>query len=255
MKLNEFFNQAQQELLRANQDRRHPFRTLVLATISDFPQVRTVVKRKSLPDHSVLVYTDSRTTKIANLRENTNCSLIFYHPKKKLQVTFYCTAELIESGEFFEKHQAIALVHPNDYATTAAPKSTLDAPEYLYAEETHFTLLKFHPQQIEILQLGKPKHLRAVFIAKKTGKGLGSFLKLIRITTSAHIHAASNLPSALLPRPFDVYSPKQLAEPIQLPMHLSNEIRKDTIYLPLSIPEIGKPVLVFLNYSRSLPKS
>ncbi|MFT4668197.1 MAG: pyridoxamine 5'-phosphate oxidase [Polaribacter sp.] len=171
MELNDFFDQAQQELLRANQDRRHPFRTLVLATLSDFPHVRTVVKRKSLPDHSVLVYTDSRTTKIADLRNNKNCSLIFYHPKKKLQVTLYCAAEIIESGERFEKHQAIALIHPNDYATTAAPKSELDAPEYLYADETHFTLLQFRPQRIEILQLGKPQHLRAVFYGDKNWEG------------------------------------------------------------------------------------
>ncbi len=171
MELNFFFDQAKQELLRANQDRRHPFRTLVLATLSDFPQVRTVVKRKSLPDHSVLVYTDSRTTKIANLRENANCSLIFYHPKKKLQVTFYCTAKIIESGDLFEKHQAIALVHPNDYATTAAPKSTLDTPEYSYTADTHFTLLQFLPQQIEILQLGRPQHLRAVFSRKNNWEG------------------------------------------------------------------------------------
>lgn len=171
MELNEFFDQAQQELLRANQDRRHPFRTLVLATLSDFPHVRTVVKRKSLPDHSVLVYTDHRTGKIADLRKNKNCSLIFYHPKKKLQVTFYCVAEIIESGELFEKHQAIALVHPNDYATARAPKSALDAPEYSYGDETHFTLLQFRPQRIEILQLGKPQHLRAVFDGDNNWEG------------------------------------------------------------------------------------
>ncbi|MFT6322173.1 MAG: pyridoxine/pyridoxamine 5'-phosphate oxidase [Granulosicoccus sp.] len=171
MELTEFFDQAQQELLRANQDRRHPFRTLVLATLADFPHLRTVVKRKSLVDLSVLVYTDSRTTKIADLREHPNCSLLFYHPKKKLQVTFYCSAEILEAGELFEKHQAIALVHPNDYATATAPKSELEAPEYLYADETHFALLHFRPQRMEILQLGKPQHLRAVFDGDKNWEG------------------------------------------------------------------------------------
>ena len=171
MQLTDFFDQAHKELFRANEDRRHPFRTLVLATLSDFPHVRTVVKRKSLPDYSVLVYTDSRTTKISDLQKNKNCSLLFYHPKKKLQITFYCEADLIESGELFEKHQAIALVHPNDYATAAAPKAELEAPEYLYAEETNFALLQFRPQRIEILQLGRPQHLRAVFELKNNWEG------------------------------------------------------------------------------------
>jgi len=174
MTLTEFFDQAKAELIRANKDNRHPFRTMVLATHAPFPGVRTIVKRQTDNKLSVLAYTDTRTPKVKELIEDANCSLLFYHPKKKLQVRLACQAEIIQEGSLFEKHKQSIVSHPKDYSTDLKPGAVLQGADYGMGETLHFCLLQFEPQLIEILSLGRERHYRALY--KKENDWLGSWL-------------------------------------------------------------------------------
>jgi pyridoxine/pyridoxamine 5'-phosphate oxidase len=171
MTLEEFFSQAKSELIRANKDRRHPFRTLVLATKAEYPGVRTVVKRRTLDDLSTLIYTDQRTPKVGEIKLNDQASLLWYHDKKKFQVIINAKIQILTEGELFEKHREIALRNAKDYSTRSAPGSALSESDYRYGANEHFCLLHCHPISIQLLQLGKERHWRAVFHQKGNWKG------------------------------------------------------------------------------------
>ncbi|MFK7970361.1 MAG: pyridoxamine 5'-phosphate oxidase family protein, partial [Bacteroidia bacterium] len=72
---------AQGELLRANADKRHPFRFFTLATLDKYPEVRTVVLRKAKPDFDIVLFTDSRSPKVRHIQASPHVSALFYHPK------------------------------------------------------------------------------------------------------------------------------------------------------------------------------
>lgn len=171
MKLEEFFTQAKSELFRANKDRRHPFRTLVLATKAVFPGVRTVVKRQTMEDLSTLIYTDQRTPKVAELKADDRGSLIFYHPKKKLQIIINANVETLTTGDLHTQHREIALHNKKDYSTRSAPGAPLTEADYRYGANEYFCLLQCHPVSIQLLQLGKERHWRAVFQKESDWQG------------------------------------------------------------------------------------
>ena len=72
-------------LVRASDDPGDPFRTPALATIGNAgPSVRTVVLRDVIAGLGRLVcYSDRRSPKIADLRQNPRAEWLFYNPAKK----------------------------------------------------------------------------------------------------------------------------------------------------------------------------
>ncbi|WP_235299488.1 pyridoxamine 5'-phosphate oxidase family protein [Portibacter marinus] len=169
--LQEFFEKAKAELFRANQDKRHPFGSLVLATLGSYPEQRTVVKRKTLNDLSTLIYTDERSGKMDQIQSNAKCSLSFYHSKKKIQVKILGQCQTITQGQLYEEHRSIALQNKSDYSTTKPPGTPIGKPEYERGAEAYFVLLQVVPEFIEILQLDRPHHKRARFSAAEDWKG------------------------------------------------------------------------------------
>ena len=93
------------ELHRGALDPKHPFRYLTVATVgSQFPQVRTVVLRQFTADLEFLVYTDVRSSKVQELLEVPRVSLLFYHPKKQVQVRIKALAKIHVGDEFAQAH-------------------------------------------------------------------------------------------------------------------------------------------------------
>ena len=167
----ELFNKAKQELLRSNADKRHPFRFFVLGTVEKEREIvriaqRTVVKRKMLEDFSILVYTDTRSPKIQQLKNNNEVSALFYHPKKQLQVRVVAQAILVdEASNLYQEHLAIIRQSPSikDYQTTQAPSSILEDKNVLYTDKIHFSLIQIVPYDIDVLQLDRAGHQRAKY--------------------------------------------------------------------------------------------
>ncbi|MCO6477651.1 MAG: pyridoxamine 5'-phosphate oxidase family protein [Phaeodactylibacter sp.] len=160
----ELFELAKAELLRSNADHRHTFRYFSLATFGLYPEVRTVVAREVSQGLSVLFFTDSRTPKVAQIRENPRVSALFYHPKKKLQVRMKGWAELIdeendEYGPLLERIKNSDAL--KDYTALQAPGSkVMDTLDVIYGEGIHFMAVRITPQQMDVLQLGRNQHQR-----------------------------------------------------------------------------------------------
>ncbi|MCI5081664.1 MAG: pyridoxamine 5'-phosphate oxidase family protein [Saprospiraceae bacterium] len=158
---------AKAELLRSNADKRHPFRYFTLGTLSEYPELRTVVKRKTENELETILFTDSRTPKVEQIRQNNKVSLHFYHPKKKLQIRINGQAELIEEGhtdydEFYNQIKSAPSL--KDYTTQKRPGTEVkEESQILFGDDIHFIAIRVHPEYLDILQLGSDHHQRSAY--------------------------------------------------------------------------------------------
>jgi general stress protein 26 len=156
------------ELHRGALDPKHPFRFLTLATSgAQFPQVRTVVLRHMSPAMEFLVYTDVRTAKVRDLLETPRVSLLFYHPKKQVQVRVKAIATLHLEDALAQEHwKRVSEKRQSEYKSALAPGTGIETPDLGWetqSESAHFSVLKFSPLSIEVLQLAREGHLRMQF--------------------------------------------------------------------------------------------
>lgn len=171
MELQQFFNLVQRELWAINSQSYHAFRLATLASKGDFVGLRTVLVRHIGSDLDIMVYTDTRSKKVEELKANAEASLLFYDKASKLQVLIEAKAHIIAEGELYQEHQKKALRNPMDYASLLAPGSKIDIKDYETSTETHFTLLHFLPVSIQALKLGIHKHKRAKWFKKDEWAG------------------------------------------------------------------------------------
>ena len=156
------------ELHRGALDPKHPFRFLTLATAgTQFPQVRTVVLRQLTSTMEFLVYTDVRTAKVQDLLETPRVSLLFYHPKKQVQVRIKAIATLHVANALAQEHwKCVSEKRQSEYKSGLAPGTRIETPDLGWEadpESAHFSVLKFSPLSIEVLQLAREGHLRMQF--------------------------------------------------------------------------------------------
>jgi hypothetical protein len=156
------------ELHRGALDPKHPFRFLTLATSGgQFPQVRTVVLRELTSAMEFLVYTDVRTAKVQDLLTTPRVSLLFYHPKKQVQVRVTALATIHVGNDLALEHwKGISERRQSEYTSKLAPGIPIKKPELGWetnADSAHFSVLKFSPLSIEVLHLARDGHLRIQF--------------------------------------------------------------------------------------------
>ena len=156
------------ELHRGPLDPKHPFRYLTLATAgTHFPQVRTVVLRELTSTLDFLVYTDVRSAKVQDMLEVPRVSLLFYHPKKQVQVRVKALATIHVDDELAQEHwKKISEKRQSEYTSKLAPGTRIENPDLGWETDiknAHFLVLKFSPLSIEVLQLAKDGHLRIQF--------------------------------------------------------------------------------------------
>ncbi len=170
--LPDFWKLATSELTRANADRRHPFRHVVMATCTmNMPSQRTVVMRKFDPEKGLLIYTDNRSQKFSDLQEHpaNAASLLFWHPRKKLQISMAGQVSLTMNKEDTLTHwRQVPAVSKPSYTTQKPPGSIIDAPadvayDALAEDGRYFAPLLFYPRSVQLLQLNQDFHLRAGF--------------------------------------------------------------------------------------------
>ena len=153
------------ELHRGALDPKHPFRYLTVATVGEqFPQVRTVVMRQFTADLEFLAYTDVRSSKVQELLEVPRVSLLFYHPKKQVQVRVKALATIHVEDELAQEHwKRVPDKRRSEYQSKLDPATRIAAPAAGWessSEHSHFSVLKFSPLSIEVLQLAREGHLR-----------------------------------------------------------------------------------------------
>ncbi len=158
------------DLERATVDRKHPFRFCYLATteVDQFPAQRTVVLRRVLPKQELLIFTDYRSSKIQEIKQQNQVSLLFYHPRLQQQVRFQAAATIHHQDALcLTEWNKLSDHGKNDYQTTLAPGTDLSHYE---EKPTHnpsfgsdfFSIISLKPKNMDLLQLGRGGHKRMI---------------------------------------------------------------------------------------------
>ncbi|MFS4467642.1 pyridoxamine 5'-phosphate oxidase family protein [Maribacter sp. 2210JD10-5] len=175
-----FWQELTEELKKSTIKKGHPFRYFTLATVGlgNMARLRTVVLRQVKADLGLIFYTDRRSKKIIHIKENNKVSLLFYHPKKLMQLKIEGTATPITDKETLHKYwNGVQSSSRKDYITKNAPGSEIDNPDHVeYLEnENYFCMVEIEPIKIEYLKLKRPNHLRVRFSKENRGWN-GEFL-------------------------------------------------------------------------------
>jgi hypothetical protein len=175
-----FFQELEEELQKGTSKKGHPFRYGTMGTVGlgTTPRLRTIVLRRISEDLKLVFYTDRRSKKIAHIKENNTASLLFYHPKKLLQLKIEGKATIISDTEELKKQWSeVQPASRKDYTTVSAPGSPISNPDnvkYL-DDKNYFCIVEIEPFKIEYLKLKRPNHLRILF-SKEDGEWDGAFL-------------------------------------------------------------------------------
>ena len=170
------------ELRKGVSRKKHPFKNVVLSTVSGkLPISRWVVFRKLTLDENLLIYTDSRSEKIKNLRKNPNSSLLFYNNKQGLQIYFSTISTIHQNNELTKKYwPGIAGSSSENYTTKYPPGSqinNIDEGQKIDKDlnDKHFSIIELRPINMSVLQLSRDGHIRASF-SKANNGWEGSFI-------------------------------------------------------------------------------
>ncbi|MEM6628998.1 MAG: pyridoxamine 5'-phosphate oxidase family protein [Bacteroidota bacterium] len=168
--LEEVWQVAWDYLRRAAVDKGHPMRYLTLAT-SGPPDIglRMVVLREIQQDLSLLMYTDARSAKVRQIRENSLTSILAYHPKHKVQIRLQGESLLHQRDVLAQAAwQRVQGPPQKAYNSLLPPGEEVSTPSEAHRwpeemDEGHFCLIQFRPLELEVLQLNGLAHIRALF--------------------------------------------------------------------------------------------
>ena len=159
------------ELRKGASKKKHPFKNVVLTTLSKKnPISRWVVFRKLTLEQNLLIYTDSRSEKIKNLRTNTNGGLLFYNNKQGLQIYFNTIPTIHQKNELTKKYwQGIVGKSSENYTTVNPPGSPINNIDKGHItdkdlNDKHFSIIEFIPVNMKILQLSRGGHISFNFV-------------------------------------------------------------------------------------------
>lgn len=170
--LDNYFDEIREELSKGATQKGHPFRYFTLATVGMemLPRQRTVVLRRLDEDLKLTFYTDARSKKMMHLKENNRVGLMFFDPKKLLQIRIEGLARVIKDEDTLKKYwPGIQPKARKDYTTVAAPGTFLEHPDQLeyLDEENHFSMVTVEAFKMEYLKLKRPYHIRVRFSKRK----------------------------------------------------------------------------------------
>lgn len=158
---------------RATVDGKHAFRTVTLATANPDPEIRILILR-DFDRHSrrIRLYTDFRSPKVEALQKNPKAALLFWDPKKRIQIRLQTTVAIQRQTELCKAlWNRIPEYGKGDYSTPKSPGSPMST---LFKEDTqalnpdqafqNFTLLDFTYHSIDLLKLDREGHQRWLYI-------------------------------------------------------------------------------------------
>lgn len=173
-------------LVRGGADKKHPFHYPALATFGKQGiQQRTVVLRKALkPKRQLISYSDQRTQKIADLRQQPEGNWLFYDHGSKEQIRARSIVTLHHQDQLAQEHwNAIPPAARGDYLGSVAPGTQLETytdnlpPQFKEkpTEENtqegfnNYVVLVSKVIAIDYLKLRREGHLRAQFHWQENG--------------------------------------------------------------------------------------
>ena len=143
-------------------DSANPARIITLATVdtSGQPQARSVILREAQP-WTLTVYSDRRSPKVEQLKQQPQAQLLFWDMDKRWQLRSAAKAEVITAGAETEQlWERIKDTHAaQDYLTPQAPGEFLDS-DAPAQEQPQLAILRFHLTEIDWLELRREGHRR-----------------------------------------------------------------------------------------------
>jgi len=160
------------ELHGAAFDKQHPWRTAVLATTDgEAADARTVILREvAVDERRLLVYTDRRSPKVAQLTAHPLGTLVMWSPALGWQLRLRVRLALQDSGLAVSSRWAGIKLTPaaHDYLSPLAPGTALPTPTTGAtgpAPLSFFAVIEAQVEAADWLELHPGGHRRAVFEA------------------------------------------------------------------------------------------
>jgi pyridoxamine 5'-phosphate oxidase len=164
------------ELGQACNDKSHPWRTPVLATVSaeGLPNARTVILREcDAATRTLMAFTDARSAKVAELQAQPHAMLVIWsNAQVPWQLRLQARAQVQTTGLAVSSRWAQLKLSPaaQDYVSPLAPGTALnDEPAGSLADREgrgHFAVLTFAVNSMDWLELHRDGHRRARFDAQ-----------------------------------------------------------------------------------------
>ena len=171
MNVSEFILMSLKTIQRGTVDRKSSFRLPVLSTTLDNKVFQRIVVARNfdLHDHSLLIFTDRESQKYHQLHHNKNCSLLFWDPKKKLQVQIDGEGSIVKVKKPY--WDLLNDKQRNDYKVSPIPGMEISSyRDYQFnSSEDRFEVINIKFKQMDVLQLSSSGHYRAkcVFTKKR----------------------------------------------------------------------------------------
>ncbi|WP_291869977.1 pyridoxamine 5'-phosphate oxidase family protein [Maribacter sp.] len=177
---NPYLQEIKSELKLALTERNHPLKFCVLSSIDsdNTPHTRIIGVRKVTNDLKLTLYTDERSNKVSQIKENPNVSLLFYDPNKKMQIKIEGIASIINDQNLLkEKWLKISPEEKKDYSTVDAPGAKMDNPTDLtfLKKKNYFCIIEIETKSLEYLKLRKENHFK-VFFSRDINGWVSEFL-------------------------------------------------------------------------------
>ncbi|UGU15028.1 pyridoxamine 5'-phosphate oxidase family protein [Sinomicrobium kalidii] len=157
------------DLRKATRKQRHRFRYFSMATcgIHGHVKQRMLVLRDVADDFTLTAYTDSRSKKITHIKENNEVSLLFFDPRRFVQICITATAATEkDENKVLDLWNQIKPRSRKDYITDIPPGTVIRDPSGVGHQDNvhYFTVLRLIPEKIEYVKLQKIHHLRILFV-------------------------------------------------------------------------------------------
>ena len=172
--IDQIFDDCKKQLKAALKYKKHAFRFFTLATrnLNGDSNLRTVVLRDFDAEQlQFTIFTDSRSKKVKELKENSNAQFLFYDSKRMIQLIF--SVKMIEIDYDDSIYNSLPDASKKDYSCVQTPGSKIKGPDQVTYDDSkkHFIKINFKSLRLEYLRLKRPNHIRAVFDSKKLWKG------------------------------------------------------------------------------------
>ena len=154
-------------------NKKSKFHTPTLSTVNgNMINSRTIILRKVDNKTKMLFfYSDSRSRKVLNIKQNNNVTVHLYEPRFKLQVQLYGHAKIENNSEktkniwsslnSFSKKNYLSALSPGEKINSLDNlKYNTDNEEAFY----NFSLIYFKVSKLECLQLSEIKNIRVEFV-------------------------------------------------------------------------------------------
>ena len=169
MELSEFITYGIKSIQRGVVDRKSPYRLPVLSTSVEGNVSQRIVVARGFDEKNLqlIVFTDNASKKYQQLQINSKCALLFWDPRKKLQIQVNGKANFIKEKDMYWNN--LSDRQKKEYVINPIPGSKIEsAQSYNYdSEETRFAVLSIQFDHIDMLQLSSDGHKRAGCILRQ----------------------------------------------------------------------------------------